>query len=75
MQQHLAGYIGEGIARGEIRADVEPMAGSTLILGALRGSMLQFLLDPGDIPLSAIRQELLAFVEHALAIRSEGSIQ
>jgi AcrR family transcriptional regulator len=75
VQQHLAHYIGEGIANGEIRADVEPLAGATLILGALRGTMLQFLLDPSDIPLSALQAELLAFVEHALAITTVGSIQ
>ena len=34
VQQHLAHYISEGIASGEIRAQVDPMAGAMLILGA-----------------------------------------
>ncbi|WP_223525330.1 TetR/AcrR family transcriptional regulator [Pseudomonas sp. A-B-26] len=70
VQQHLARYIGEGIANGEIRSDVQPMAGAMLILGALRGTMLQFLLDPSDIPLSALQTELLAFVDHAMTIKA-----
>jgi AcrR family transcriptional regulator len=68
VQQHLAHYISEGIASGEIRAQVDPMAGAMLILGALRGTMLQFLLDPSDIPLKQLHDQLLAFVEHAMAV-------
>ncbi len=67
VQQHLAQYISSGIANGEIRRDVEPQAGATLILGTLRGSMLQFLLDPAGIDLAALRKQMLDFIEHAMA--------
>lgn len=73
VQQHLAQYISEGIASGEIRAEVDPMAGAMLILGALRGTMLQFLLDPSDISLKRLQGELLAFVEHAMAANAKST--
>ena len=65
--EHLAGYIREGIESGEIRAQVDPLAGALLILGTLRGMMLQFLLDPAGIDLKLLRTQLLTFIEHALA--------
>jgi len=67
VQQLLADCISEGIANGEIRGDVQPAASAVLILGALRGSMLQFLLDPGRIDLAALQRQLLDFIETALA--------
>jgi AcrR family transcriptional regulator len=67
VQKHLAGYIREGIDQGEIRPEVDPMAGALLILGTLRGLMLQVLLDPASADLTLLHSQLLAFVEHALA--------
>ncbi|MNE85882.1 hypothetical protein D3C80_1829270 [compost metagenome] len=67
MQQHLADCIGVGIANGEIRADVQPLASAVLILGTLRGSMLQYLLDPGGIDMAALHRQLLDLIDAALA--------
>ncbi|MNY24141.1 transcriptional regulator BetI [compost metagenome] len=67
VQQHLAGYIRAGIDNGEIRASVDPLAGALLILGTLRGTMLQVLLDPTDVDLGVLHEQLLAFIENALA--------
>ncbi|MNF13872.1 hypothetical protein D3C80_2158680 [compost metagenome] len=46
---------------------MQPQAGATLILGTLRGSMLQFLLDPAGIDLAGLRTQMLDFIEHAMA--------
>ncbi|MCW2271267.1 HTH-type transcriptional regulator AcrR [compost metagenome] len=67
VQQHLADCIGVGIANGEIRADVQPLASAVLILGTLRGSMLQYLLDPGGIDMAALHRQLLDLIDAALA--------
>lgn len=67
VQQHLADCIEAGIANGEIRADVQPQASAVLILGTLRGSMLQYLLDPSGIDLAALHRQLLDLIDAALA--------
>lgn len=67
VQQHLAGYIRAGIDNGEIRANVDPLAGALLILGTLRGTMLQVLLDPAGVDVGALHEQLLSFIENALA--------
>jgi len=68
VQQHLADCIEAGIANGEIRADVQPQASAVLILGTLRGSMLQYLLDPSGIDLAALHRQLLDLIDAALAV-------
>ena len=55
-----------GIERCEIRADTDPATTSVLILGALRGVLLQSLLD-NSIDLPGVRDRLLAIVDRALA--------
>ncbi len=67
VQQHLADCIEAGIANGEIRADVQPQASAVLILGTLRGSMLQYLLDPSGIDMAALHRQLLDLIDAALA--------
>ena len=57
-----------GIAQGEIRADIEAASMSVLLLGSLRGVMLQWLLDD-TIDLAAVRDRLLAMVDLLLARR------
>jgi AcrR family transcriptional regulator len=59
-------HIRRGIERGEIRADADPVNDAVLILGALRGVMLQWLLD-GEIDLARLRERLLNVVDRALA--------
>ena len=55
-----------GIASGELRADIEPASMAVLLLGSLRGVMLQWLLD-GAIDLKAVRDRLLAMLDLTLA--------
>ncbi|MNE45080.1 Bacterial regulatory protein, tetR family [compost metagenome] len=66
VQGYLARHVSEGIAKGEIRVDVEPMAVATLILGAMRGMMMQYLLDPSVSDLAVLQKQLIAFVDSAL---------
>ena len=61
-EQHLR----SGIAQGEIRDDIEPAGTAVLLLGSLRGVMLQWLLDDA-IDLAAVRDRLLAMVDLTLA--------
>jgi hypothetical protein len=63
----LAQYIREGIEKGEMRPDVDPMIGALLFLGTLRGMMLQVLLNPSAVDLELVHTQMLAFVENALA--------
>ena len=57
--------IGHGMAAGEIRSDTDPAAAAVMLLGALRGVMLQSLLD-SSISLNKVRDSLLAVVDRAL---------
>ncbi|MCY1279042.1 HTH-type transcriptional regulator BetI [compost metagenome] len=67
VRDYLADHIRAAVSAGEVRADVEPQASATLILGALRGMMLQVLLDPQVVDLRVLQQQLLAFIDVALA--------
>jgi AcrR family transcriptional regulator len=67
VQEYLARQVRIGMANGEIRAGVEPLATAALILGAMRGMMLQFLLDPTAIDLAQFQTQLLSFLDGALA--------
>ena len=63
----LKQHFQAGIAQGEIRPEVDPSAGATLILGALRGLMLQKLLKNSSVDLAANRNELLAMMVRSFA--------
>ena len=58
--------IRAGITQGEIHPDLHPAATAVLLLGTLRGVMLQWLLDP-SIPLAQVRDSVLLVVARALA--------
>jgi len=59
-------HLQAGIARGEIRAGVDAQASAVMLLGALRGVMLQWLLD-SQIDLPRVRDAVLAVVAGLLA--------
>ncbi|AGI24328.1 TetR/AcrR family transcriptional regulator [Pseudomonas sp. MT3] len=63
---YLSGHIRHGIEQGEIRAQIDPAAGAALVLGAMRGVMLQYLLKPARIDLALVRRQLQDFVGAAL---------
>jgi AcrR family transcriptional regulator len=58
--------IRHGIEKGEIPADIDPFSTSVLLLGALRGVMMQWLVDP-EIDLSKVCDRMLAVVDAVLA--------
>ena len=59
-------HIRAGQATGEIRADADPATDAVLLLGALRGVMLQWFLD-ADISLERLRDRLITIVDRSLA--------
>ncbi len=76
LREHVAAYnrsarayfveqVRHGIARGEIAADADPETTGVILLGALRGVMLQALSDP-DIDLVQVRDRLLSMIDRVL---------
>jgi AcrR family transcriptional regulator len=53
--------------RGEVRADVRARAAASHILASLRGVMFQWLMDPTHVPLSHVRDSLVASIRKSLA--------
>jgi AcrR family transcriptional regulator len=60
-EQHIA----TGIARGEIAPDNDPAITAVLLLGAMRGIALQWLVDP-KLPVTAVRDRLLVVLQRVL---------
>ena len=58
-------HIRIGIEAGQIAADVDPAATAVILLGAMRGVMLQWLVDD-KIKLAAVRDRLLVIAEALL---------
>jgi len=59
-------HIRTGIERGEIAPGTDPAVTAVVLLGAMRGVMLQWLVDD-RIRLRAVRDRLLAITQHVLA--------
>jgi len=62
----LEKHIRVGIDKGEVRAGVDPVTMPVILLGAMRGVMLQWLLDDG-IDLMRVRDGLLEVVDRTIA--------
>lgn len=63
----LEQHIRDGIALGEIRADIDPTTAATLLLGALRGVLHQRLVL-GDLRLDKVRDLAIQMVDRTLAV-------
>jgi len=59
--------IEAGMARGEIRADLDPNAGAALFVGMLRGVALQWMADPSCFDLDAVGASLKDALRRHLA--------
>jgi AcrR family transcriptional regulator len=59
-------YLREGVARGEIRNDIDPVAHAALLIGTLRGISLLAVTDPDSLDLDALASELVRTTEGAL---------
>ena len=64
----LAEHIQKGIAMGEIRPEIDPVAAATLILGAMRGVLHQRLVF-GDLELSSMRDITMQMVDRTLGVK------
>ncbi len=60
-EQHIA----TGIAQGEIAPHNDPGITAVILLGAMRGVMLQWLVDPA-VPITRVRDRLLQVVQQVL---------
>ena len=58
-------HIRSGIERGQIAADNDPAITAVILLGAMRGVLLQWLVDD-RIPLATVRDRLLVIAERVL---------
>ena len=63
----LEQHFHAGIANGDIRTDIAPSSGATVIVGALRGVMMQKLLKNSSVNLDAIRQQLVSMMIRSFA--------
>jgi AcrR family transcriptional regulator len=67
-RQLIVDAIHDGIELGQVRPDADPEAQAVILFGLLRGIGLQSLMDPGSMDVKAVTNEVLALVEHALAV-------
>jgi AcrR family transcriptional regulator len=66
-RRRVAGWIAAGIEVGEIRADADPVQQAGLYLGALRGIVYQWMIDPESIDLGQAYDTLIGTLEAGLA--------
>lgn len=59
-------FLRSGIARGEVRADLQPEVEAVWILAALRGIMAQWVVAPEKTPLTKVRDAFLLTLRRAL---------
>lgn len=69
MFQYLEDNIRIGIESGEIDKDISPAVGAEMVIGTLRGMMLQRLIQSKKIDVSDMREQVLRMIRHALAAR------
>jgi AcrR family transcriptional regulator len=65
---YFENHIRYGVAHGEMAADTDPATTAVILLGAMRGAMMQWLVDE-RISLHRVRDRLLQITEHVLARR------
>lgn len=61
-----------GIRNGDMRTDIDPAAGAVIVIGALRGVMMQRLLKNSAVDIKAVRRELVGMLIRSYA-RNPGS--
>ena len=59
-------YLREGVERGEIRHDIDPVAHAALLIGTLRGVSLLAVTDPDSLDLDALASQLINTTHRAL---------
>jgi AcrR family transcriptional regulator len=71
LRSGTAAMIARGIEAGCVNSDVNPEAQAGLFIGAFRGVMYQWLLDPEDVDLDALLDEQIRMMESSLRINTE----
>ncbi|MGD0117535.1 MAG: TetR/AcrR family transcriptional regulator [Candidatus Binatus sp.] len=61
-------FIEQGIHDGQIRRDVDPAASAAIVLGLLRGLVMQWLINNQAFALEGVWRELEATISRALAV-------
>lgn len=69
--EYLRLLFEKGVSNGEIRKDIDASAAAVLLLGSLRGIMLQSLQKESVVNLSKVRQETVSSFIRAFAARPE----
>ena len=64
MRRNMAEWVRRGMGSGEFRADVDPDAAATMIIGLLRGVTFQALIDPRDVKV----KELIPLVQRQIIL-------
>ncbi|UVL43253.1 TetR/AcrR family transcriptional regulator [Pseudomonas sp. B21-040] len=67
----LAKQVNIGIANGEIHVGTDPLAAATLLIGTMRGMMLQLLLDPSTADPARVHKQLRRLIETLLTLPSD----
>jgi hypothetical protein len=67
LRAETARLIARGIEAGSIRTVVDAEAQAGLFVGAFRGVMYQWLLDPEDVDLDALLDEQIRMIEYTLS--------
>jgi AcrR family transcriptional regulator len=66
LRVHIGGWIDEGIAAGEVRADVDTRAAAVVVVGIVRGIGFQVLSDPEPFDVRSLAREAVAAVDRYL---------
>lgn len=56
-----------GMRNGDMRSDIEPAAGAVIVIGALRGVMMQRLLKNSSVDIKAVRRALVGMLIRSFA--------
>jgi AcrR family transcriptional regulator len=71
LRSGTAALIARGIEAGCVSSDVDPEAQAGLFIGAFRGVMYQWLLDPEDVDLDSLLDEQIRMIESSLRVHPE----
>jgi AcrR family transcriptional regulator len=69
----FADHVRAGRARGEVRAGLDPELEAAIAIGAIRGLVTQWLLDPDSLDLTAARRATVAALRRSLAAAPSSS--
>jgi AcrR family transcriptional regulator len=73
LQAYFRQMVEDGVARGEIRPDVDPAVEAVVLVGLARGIGQQAVLEPGSVDARAVAAETVAWVTRSLAVDSKSA--